>query len=249
MAINVICRGCHTRFTVGDQHAGKTGPCPKCKAPIEIPKVTEQVVIHEPEHSELGARGTSGELVLKPIERQDRKINTTVVAAAVTGSLMVLVVALILRSVEDKSMLLALGAIALAPPLAWAGYEMLRDDEELEPFTGVSLWTRVAICSVCYALLWALFAFVYRRFIGEAQVEIWQALILGVVFLPLGGGVAFCCFDFDLGNGVLHYCLYLLVTIALRMVAGLPPIGPPVTETNAAAAAIWWMQQSWHWLV
>ena len=50
MAIAVICPSCKSRFSVSDQFAGRTGPCPKCKKPIKIPAVTaEAVVIHEPE--------------------------------------------------------------------------------------------------------------------------------------------------------------------------------------------------------
>ena len=63
MPINVICPGCHTRFKVGDQHAGKTGACPKCKGPIQIPAAADEVVIHEPE-SEAGAKNAQGRNVL-----------------------------------------------------------------------------------------------------------------------------------------------------------------------------------------
>lgn len=38
MAIEVSCPSCKTKFTVSDKFAGKQGPCPKCKAPITIPK-------------------------------------------------------------------------------------------------------------------------------------------------------------------------------------------------------------------
>ncbi len=47
MPINVICPGCHARFKVGDQFAGKTGPCPKCKTQIPIPALGYEVVFHE----------------------------------------------------------------------------------------------------------------------------------------------------------------------------------------------------------
>ncbi|HQU46767.1 MAG TPA: hypothetical protein PK867_28445, partial [Pirellulales bacterium] len=38
MPIQVVCPSCKTNFKVSDQFAGKQGPCPKCKAPIRIPK-------------------------------------------------------------------------------------------------------------------------------------------------------------------------------------------------------------------
>ena len=40
MAIAVLCPGCKSQFTVSDQYAGRTGPCPKCKKSITIPAVS-----------------------------------------------------------------------------------------------------------------------------------------------------------------------------------------------------------------
>ena len=72
MPIHVICPGCHARFKVGDQHAGKTGACPKCKGPIQIPAAGDEVVIHAPE-LEAGAKDAKGRSVLKPIRRKEAK--------------------------------------------------------------------------------------------------------------------------------------------------------------------------------
>src|SRR5262245_38938576 len=72
MAIQVTCPKCLTRFKVGDQHAGKTGACPKCKGQIVIPAASEEVVIHAPE-LEAGAKDATGRSVLKPIKRKEAK--------------------------------------------------------------------------------------------------------------------------------------------------------------------------------
>ena len=225
MPINVICRGCHARFTVGDKFAGKKGPCPKCKAVIEIPRLEDQVVIKEPE-LEAGAKNAAGEMVLKPIERTETVINPLIIAGYVAGSILLLFIAFVLRGLEDKSIMLAIGAIAIAPPLAWGGYCIFRDDEELEPYSGLNLAIRVTICSVLYAVLWWVFGFVYLRFFGTEPAEVWNMLILAPVFLFLGAGIAAACFDFDLGVGFFHYSLYLLVAIVLRLIMGLPIVGP-----------------------
>src|SRR5215475_11062565 len=82
MAIQVICPGCHTRFKVGDQHAGKTGACPKCKGQIQIPAASDEVVIHAPE-LEAGAKDAKGRNVLKPIKRKETKFQLN--AALVIG--------------------------------------------------------------------------------------------------------------------------------------------------------------------
>jgi len=225
MPINVICRGCHARFTVADKFAGKKGPCPKCKAVIEIPKADEQVVIHEPE-IEAGAKNAAGVSILKPIERTETKINPMIIAGYVAGSVLVLFIAFVLRNLEDKTIMLAIGAVALAPPLAWGGYCLLRNDEDLEPYAGMNLAIRVTICSLLYPILWWLFSFVYGRFFGEEPAELWSLVMLAPVFLFLGAGIAAACFDFDLGVGFFHYSLYLVVTLILRLVMGLPLAGP-----------------------
>ena len=62
MAIAVLCPGCKSQFTVSDQYAGRTGPCPKCKKPITIPAVTAAAVtIHEPEAPDSGSPPSAAE--------------------------------------------------------------------------------------------------------------------------------------------------------------------------------------------
>lgn len=230
MPINVICRGCLARFTVADKFAGKKGPCPKCKAVIEIPKVEEKVVIHEPE-IEAGAKNAAGVSILKPLERKETVINPMLIAGYIAGAVLFLFVAFVLRNLEDKTIMLAIGSLAIAPPLVWGGYCMLRDDEELEPFSGLNLATRVGICSLLYPILWLVFNFLYGRFFGDEPAELWSIVMLAPIILFFGAGIAAACFDFDLGVGFFHYSLYLVVSIVLRLVMGLPIAGPAASPT------------------
>jgi len=239
MPINVTCPGCLTRFTVSEKFAGRKGPCPKCKNVITIPKPEEQVTVHAPEHSEAGARDASGKLVLKPIEREETKIDPMVVAGFAGGGLLALVVALVLRNLADKTVVLAVGSVIIAPPLCWAGYELFRSDEDLSPYRGPSLWLRTTICSLLYAALWGAFHYVYVRLFGDQPVEIWSIALMAPVSLFLGSGVAFACYDLDLGNGFFHYSLYLVVTILLRLVMGLPPVGPAPVPSEAEEVTVW----------
>jgi hypothetical protein len=225
MPIQVTCPGCHTRFRVGDQHAGKQGACPKCKAPIRIPKPAEEVVIHAPEHSERGAVDSKGRHILKPIAFEDTKFQPVVFAALALITILIFVGAYLLRG-QANAPLMAAAAIVLGPLLAMGGYTFLRDPE-LEAYIGKSLVVRSLICGAVYAVLWGLFAFLKWRFLGESAaegLEIWQAVAMAVVILPLGSLAAYASFDLEPLNCLFHYSFYLLVTILLRMTVGLPPV-------------------------
>ena len=76
--------------------------------------------------------------------------------------------------------------IILGPPLAWAGYTFLRDDE-LEGYTGVNLASARSPCGLVYALLWGVYLFIGNQWFGSESfakgLEIWQMLVLAV---PIG---------------------------------------------------------------
>ncbi len=227
MPIPVTCPSCHTRFKVGDQHAGKTGPCPKCKKPIQIPELGDEVVIHAPE-LEAGAKDSKGRSVLKPIKRKEAKFSLNI--TVVTTGLVLLSVAiawLLGRSDLGDNQLWALagGAILLGPLLAYAGYTFLRDDE-LGIYEGSAAIIRAVACGLVYALLWGVYIFLGSQVFGneafEEGLEMVQIVGLGVVSMGIGAFAAFVCFDFDFLTGFFHYMLYLLVTIGLRFVMGLP---------------------------
>jgi hypothetical protein len=229
MPIHVICPGCHARFKVGDQHAGKTGACPKCKGPIQIPAAGDEVVIHAPE-LEAGAKDAKGRSVLKPIKRKETKFQLN--AALVIGGAVLLTVAIAFLIGNSKSDLagvmtyiLAGGAVLLGPPLAWAGYTFLRNDE-MEPFRGQELLVRSLGCGLAFAAMWGLYWYLGYQFfeLGESGVklELFQIGILVGVALALGTGAAFVAFDFDPITGFFLFALYFGATILLRAVMFLP---------------------------
>lgn len=230
MPIHVVCPGCHVRFKVGDQHAGKTGACPKCKGPIKIPEIGDEVVIHEPE-LEAGAKDAKGRSVLKPIRRKETKFQLN--AALIVGGAAILTLAiafLIGRSKDDLgeqtlTYILIGGAVLLGPALAYAGYFFLRDDE-LGAFQGTDLLVRSLGCGLAYAAMWGLYWYLgYQIFGDEAYnkegLEIIQVGILAAVAIALGTGVAFVAFDFEPITGFFHFALYFGATILLRAVMGL----------------------------
>jgi hypothetical protein len=230
MAINVTCPGCLTRFSVGEKFAGKQGPCPKCKETITIPKLSDQVVIHAPEHSEAGAVGAGGRHALKTYKRQDTKFKPLVFSAVAGIVLLTLLAALVLRgSIGDdlKTFATIAGAVILGPPVAWAGYTFLRDDE-LEGYQGTPLLIRSVICGLVYALLWGVYWFVGWQLFGPDAftkgMEIWQMVALLAPILCVGAGAAYVSFDLEPGNGFFHCAMYFAITVLLRLVAGMPAL-------------------------
>jgi len=225
MPINVTCPGCMTRFSVADKFAGQKGPCPKCKAPITIPKKEDEVVIHAPDHSEAGAIGAGGRHVLKTYKRTDTKFQPLVFTGVAGFVLLALFVALVVRSMGAPELWLkAAGAVILGPPLAWAGYTFLRD-AELEAYAGKILMLRALACGLVYAALWGIFVFLGQQFFGDAfskGLEIWQMIVLLVPIFAAGTLAAYAAFDLDPGSAFFHCALYFAVTVLLRLVAGLP---------------------------
>ena len=221
MGIRVTCPKCHTRFNVSDKFAGKEGPCPKCKSKIKIPAKSEQVVVHEPEMS--GPKSTTGESVLKPIRRKEMKltgVHITLIASLIVAFLLS---ALVFNfTFADKhtfpSWVLWISAIVMAPPICFAAYFLLRD-QELGGFLGKELWVRVLICSAIYALLWIAMPVGKYAFGDSYETGSW---IFALVIMAGGGAAAgMLCFDIDYLMGLVHYGLYLGLCILGRLIAGI----------------------------
>jgi predicted Zn finger-like uncharacterized protein len=227
MAINITCPGCHTRFKVSDQYAGKEGPCPKCKTKIKIPGKSDEVVIHAPEEYE-GLKDSSGQSVLKPISRKEAKLSPQLIIGIVGGVLMLLLVAFIVgRACRQDGVpvfLLGVGAVLLAPALVFGGYTFLRDDE-LQPHRGMSLWVRVGICSAVYAALWAVYAIVVYSLLPHDNPAVWHLVVIVPAMFLAGAGVANVSLDLEFTSGLFHYGMYLAATVLLRLVMGLHAFG------------------------
>jgi hypothetical protein len=223
MAISVVCSTCQARFKVSDKFAGQTGPCPKCKNPIKIPKASSDVTIHDP--TEATASPNVGHMPTSPIvfkqESFSRVALTLVFSAGVLLFLAAYVAGKIFEiepgRIEIPIFLQAVTAVLVAIPCVKIGYTVMRD-KELEPYRGQQLAIRVLICSVAYASLWLV-----RGMIGIENPEIWQWLFLAPVFLFAGGLTAVVSFDLDWSVAVSHYSLYVVLIALVRYISGLQP--------------------------
>lgn len=218
MAILVVCPGCHARFQVSDQFAGKSGACPKCKATIKVPSKDEQVKIHAPEEFASGGKNATGQIVLKPIARQDTKVRPAAAVAMVAAAIGAVLAAWLAGDFIQGSLVVrAIGLLFLAPPLVLGAYAVLRDDE-LEPYRGKALFLRAAICSLTYVGLWGVFAYVNGY--GVTQ-DVFSWIYVAPPFVIVGALTALACFDLDFSNGGLHYACFLLVSMILARIAGM----------------------------
>jgi len=223
MPIQVVCPGCKGRFTVSDQFAGRTGPCPKCKQPIKVPTPAAQsVTIHEPEAPATTSAGT-GRVPTAPLKSTERPVSSLMFWLVGAGAVACVVLALLARVAwrpgEAPVWFLAAAAVALAGPCVAIGYRLVRD-RELEPWKGRAFAVRAAICALVYAGLWGVRGFVP----AEMTTEMWQWLYVAPIFFGIGALGAFASLDLEWGSAVAHFSLYVLVTAFLRWLAGFPPI-------------------------
>jgi hypothetical protein len=161
--------------------------------------------------------------------REETVLSQTAIFALVAAVVTVLLVSVVVGLATKRNpptFMLVLGAVGLAPALSLAGYAMLRDQEST-PYRGMTLWLRVAITSLVYAVLWAIY-----RWIGEMWVthpppyELYSLLFIVPVMVGIGGLAAYAALDLEFGTALLHYGLYLAVTVVLSMLAGVNWIPP-----------------------
>jgi len=214
MAIRVTCPGCHKRFQVSDQHAGKSGPCPNCKTIIRVPTKDEEVKIKGPEGFGAGVRGA---VTTKLIFRTEAKFSPVMAASIAVGALVVLIITAILGRADffvTHAVLKSTVALLLvSPPLVIAGYWFLRDEEDLGRYGNQDFYVRTAMG------LYGLYLIGVAK--GHAPDEIFVLVILFVALVSLGAGAAYLSFELDFGKGVSHYCFFLFVTAMLRGLAGM----------------------------
>ncbi|QDU30149.1 hypothetical protein ETAA8_52680 [Anatilimnocola aggregata] len=243
MPIDVTCANCKTRFQVSEKFAGKKGPCPKCKTVITVPTVAQQVVVHAPEPT--GPKDSKGQAVLKPVVRTETKLSKPMIIGIVASVFVVLLLAFLLRlgfpGGKVPLVILITGSVLLAPPLSFAAYTFLRDDE-LAPFTRQELLLRLIAPSVVYPLIWGLYWFVFTYLdINPAGNGLMLVFAIPVVIV-IGAVCAQASLELEFGAAALHYTVYLATTVLLRLILGmsaywhadpLPPTKPGAPTKQA----------------
>lgn len=221
MPIQVTCPKCLKRFQVSEKFAGKTGPCPSCKNQIKVPDKSEEVVIHAPDDG--APKDRTGVSVLKPIKRTETDVTKKGLLITAGAILAAIGVAIGLRLTGGLPVAMqVIGAIAIAPPLVWAGYTFVRDSE-LAPYVGAELRNRVLICSAIFAALWLIYAFVPSYVLDLESAPEMSFLTFGivlVVMLVIGAFASVGTFELEFSSGLAHAGLYLIATMLLALLSG-----------------------------
>jgi hypothetical protein len=109
----------------------------------------------------------------------------------------------------------------LGPPLAFAGYTFLRDDE-LEPYRGTEILLRSLACGLVFAAIWGAYWYVFAYLNPKPPVgwqPNWQFMAAVVpIMVGIGAVAAQASFELELTSAALNYALYLGVTVLLRVI-------------------------------
>ena len=219
MPINVVCPGCLKRFQVGDQFAGKRGPCPNCKTIIEIPK--EQVVIHAPDEFVSGGKTVKGRAILKPITRLNTDFKPRDMIIGAVCALLVVVACVIIGKFKiDPSILNWIGFFGLLLitfPLCLFGHQLLREGDDLEIIDGSVLYKKTALCAAIFAVCWVCFEYL-AKYMGT---DGWFILIYLAPIVFFSIAAVHVLFAFDFGRGFLYYLVFFVPVVLLRGLIGL----------------------------
>jgi predicted Zn finger-like uncharacterized protein len=225
MPISVVCPSCQARFSVSEKFAGKQGPCPKCKKTITVPSAAEEVKIHAPEDFSGGSttvkKDVKGRSVLKPIARE--KLVVTPKQYALWGG--IVLAALVagfgvrIAGLQNNTIVLALGAYALAWLVSYPAYAVFRD-RELEGLSGIQLIQRIAIVATIYAASWGALAIVKGTFLG-GNLTVLQLLIIAPAPCLIAALACHALLELELGPAVMHFAFYLATTVLFRLIIGL----------------------------
>ena len=203
MPIHVICPGCMKRFQVGARFAGMKGPCPNCGTVITIP--TESLKLDVPPRA---------------ISRFDIEFDPALAGRCALGVLGVLLLAFALGCIPMyyvlRSFLGISGLCLIVFPLVLFGYQTLRDREQIFAFTGEDLYRRAGIAAAGYVVCWLGFEYC----LAVTQAGIYISWFYFAAFAGLAALLAHPLLAMEIGDALLHYCLFGFSVIVLRFLIG-----------------------------
>lgn len=220
MPIHVICPGCHKRFDVSDQFAGQKGPCPGCQTEIQIPRLEDQVQIHEPE---LAPTQKAANVSLKPIRRGTEGLNKKhwIIVGLVVAIGFALAMMIRFNPPADGEpvswILLLTASLILGPPICLSGYAILRE-HEAAAYPPKQAILRSLFCGLVYSLMWRLFALI-PGWMSVADSNIMLGVI-GVAIVLFSALAAIAFYDFEYLIAICHVVLFGAIIALFCTLAG-----------------------------
>ena len=221
MAIDVICTGCHKRFQVSEQFAGRKGPCPACKTIIEIPKLEDVVVVHEREQTKTGAPAK-----LDSIRRQRTTVSK--LELIISGATLVVGLALafaarfsISETVTQPSGLINLIAgLSLGVATSCLSYVILRN-QDAEIINDKSTLFKGIGVGLLYGGVWRLQHLIIDNVLMmDGTVILPAVIILALATVAIVSFAPMAAFEFEYSQGFISVCLFVAMLAIYSLIAG-----------------------------
>ena len=242
MAITVTCPGCHKKFVVSEKFAGKSGPCKYCKTIIKIPNevpAAEKVVIHGGDAFASGGKNAEGKLVLKPLERGEKKfdrVRTIVITIGILGALVATFVLGKFIDLNENFLIAAAGLCIVTPVIVGGLYPLVKKDEMLESIHGFDFYWRTGVISLVYVGTWGALSYLINiGTISNQSPAMWA--ICSIILAAFGTFMCMCFYELEWGSAAFHTLAFILITLLLRYLAGIVWFSQIVVETAAGKNA------------
>jgi hypothetical protein len=87
----------------------------------------------------------------------------------------------------------------------------------------MDLLVRLIAPSILYPLTWGLYwaVFAYFGYDAKQAPELMALLIAAAAMITIGAVTAQASLELELGQGAMHYALYLAATVILRLIMGM----------------------------
>jgi len=221
MAIDVICTGCHKRFQVSEQFAGKKGPCPGCQTVIEIPRLEDLVVVHEREATKTGAPAK-----LNSIRRQGTTVSKLELTISLTAVVLGLTASLVGRFTapeEAAAPALLIAGIAgsmLGVGTSLLGYIILRNSE-LEIVNDLKTILKTSGIGILYVVLWRIQIIITDSALTMDDGIILPAvIILAIALTTIASFVPMILLEFEFAQGLVHTSLFIASLFVYSLILG-----------------------------
>jgi hypothetical protein len=214
------------RFKVSDKFAGMKGPCPSCKAIINIPKAS--VKIHGADEIDKGknvggtnAASATNRPTPTPISRLNFDFDPKEVKKYALITLGFFLFAFLVGLVVPRGLILniigTIGLCVIVFPITLFGYQLLRDREELFMLAGTDLYKTTGTCAAIYAIVWIAFE-IFAWYMRADYIFIWVYFAAFAMFAALLGHAIL---DITFGNSTLHFLIFFFVVLILRGVSNI----------------------------